>query len=75
MLTLHAFIAKGDDDDEGLCAQLVGQTWMPLIAGDEARLEQLRALAEGIAKASGKKIELVRFVRGQLVETYDGRKS
>lgn len=69
--TLWAFIAK-ENDEEGICAQLVGNTWMPMIGADEKRLAQLRPLAATIAKTTGKRIELIRFVRGALVETFEG---
>lgn len=72
--TLHAFVAKGSDNDEALVAAKLGGTWMPLIAADEARLEQLKPLAQKVAAEAGVAVQLVRFVRGQVVETYDGRK-
>ncbi len=73
--TIWAFVAL-EDDQEGICAQMVvgpgGNTWMPMIGADEKRLEQLRPIAAEIAKASGKRIELIRFVRGAVVETFEG---
>lgn len=76
VLTLHAFLCRDNpDNDEGLVAIQVGGVWFPLIAADERRLEDLRPKAQEIAAQEGKRIELVRFVRGQVLETYDGRKS
>jgi len=73
--TLHAFICRETADDEGLVAIQVGGLWFPLIAADERRVESLRPKAQQIAAETGKRIELVRFVRGQVLETYGGRKS
>lgn len=75
IITLHAFIAKGSDNDEGVVAAKFGDTWLPLIAADEKRLEQLKPLAQKAAAEAGVAVQLVRFVRGQVVETYDGWKS
>ena len=73
---LHAFLCRDNpENDEGLVSMCVGGVWFPLIAADERRLESLRPQAQAIAEKEGKRIELVRFVRGQVLETYDGRKS
>jgi|NGEPerStandDraft_9_1074522.scaffolds.fasta_scaffold125499_2 hypothetical protein len=47
----------GNDGDEGIVA------WhgLPLIAADLIRLQQIRPMAEKVAKASGLSIRLVRF--------------
>jgi hypothetical protein len=72
--TFSAFNAEGDDGDEGLVAELVGGYWLPYIAADERRVEQLRSRVQAIADRRYQRITLVRFVRGQVLETYDGRK-
>jgi hypothetical protein len=69
--TIWAFVAI-DNDEEGICAQLVGDIWMPMIGADEKRLEQLRPIAERMAKISGTRIQLIRFVRGAVVQDFEG---
>lgn len=73
--TLSAFIAKGEDGDEGVVAARLGDTWFPLVAADDKRLEQLRPMAKRIAFETKARIELIRFVRGQVLETIDERGS
>jgi hypothetical protein len=63
-----AFLAVGDDDDEGIMAAHIGGTWMPLIAADRDRLESLRPYAEMAAAISGKGVELVCFEQRVFVE-------
>lgn len=71
--TLWAFVAiDAADDEEGICAQLVGDTWMPMIGADEKRLEQLRPIADRMAKIAGAKIQLIRFVRGSVLQDFEG---
>lgn len=60
---IFAFIAheKGKPDDEGIVGvNLAGEYW-PLVAGDSARVEILRPIAEKIAQVSGKKLVLAEF--------------
>jgi hypothetical protein len=71
--TLWAFVAIDQaDDEEGICAQLIGDTWMPMIGADEKRLEQLRPVAEKMAKIAGTRIQLIRFIRGAVVQDFKG---
>lgn len=71
IVSLWAFVAT-DNDEEGVCAMFHGDTWYPMIGADEKRLEQLRETAAKMSKISGKRIELIRFIRGAVVETFDG---
>lgn len=62
---IHAFIAVDPKDpkgDEGICG-FVGEhdRWIPMIAADKTRLDQLRPVAESISRDMGVKITLVRF--------------
>jgi hypothetical protein len=50
-----------DDRGEGICAILLDGAWTPLIAGDEARLEWLVAQARSLAKATGKRIKIIKL--------------
>lgn len=63
---LFVFIATGNHPDgrvgEGVMAHLDPlQGWIPLVAGDEARLRQLVPIAERVSEASGVPYRLVRF--------------
>lgn len=58
---LWAYVQVGDDGDEGVLAELVGDSWIPLIGADEVRLKQLRPTAEAIAHATGKPVMLRHF--------------
>lgn len=67
--SLWAFLSVDPaDGNEGVCAATIGNTLMPLIAADEARLASLRSHAEKIAKRSGRKIKLVKFTTREEVE-------
>lgn len=58
---IYAFVAVHPDGDEGILGQSIGGVLMPLIGADLTRLQQLRPMAEQIAKESGKVVKLVRF--------------
>lgn len=58
---IYAFIAVHDDGDEAIPAHSMGNLMMPLVGADLTRLQQLRPLAERVAKESGKPVKLVRF--------------
>lgn len=68
IVSLHAFVAVGKDGDEGLVATMKGNTWLPMVAADPARLEQLRPEAEEIARVTGQTIRLVRFTQREEIE-------
>lgn len=70
--SLHAFVAVGEDGDEGVVAFMRGNTWIPLVASDNKRLEQLRPEAAAIARITGKTIRLVRFDQRHELEAFDG---
>lgn len=59
--SLWAFVSIDNDGDEGVCAAMLGDIAVPLIAADEKRLKSLRPLAEEIAARTSKKIVLARF--------------
>ena len=58
---IFAFVAV-DADGEGITGFMnsSGQ-WMPLVGADMKRVEQLRPIAQDIAKQSGKTIRLIHF--------------
>jgi len=66
---IFAFIAEEyGPEDEGICAVKVGNTWMPLVASDGARVESLRSLAQDLANQAGKRIQLVCFDQKTAIE-------
>lgn len=70
--SISAFIAMGDDQEEGIIAMQVDDKWFPMVMADEARLNSLRPFAEQVAKAQKKQISLVRFSVREDLETLDG---
>jgi hypothetical protein len=67
---LYAYVvADADEDDEGVPAFLgPASTWMPMMGADRERAEQLRPVAEEMARRSGKEIKLVRSVALEVVD-------
>jgi len=71
---MYAFIATEADGQEGICAfqtEPVGEVsgmWMPMVGADLARMESLRPMAEKIAKATGKQIEVIKFTNREHLE-------
>ncbi len=67
---LYAWIATEADGGEGVCSVKLGDTHMPLIGADMARIESLRGHAAFVARASGCPVRLVEFsVRRVIAET------
>lgn len=65
---LYAYIAEDNGpDDEGVAAAQAGNMMMPLIGADVGRSKRLRAVAQHVARTTGKRLRLVRFsVREEL---------
>jgi hypothetical protein len=61
--TIHAFIARAADQDEGLAAfrDPVTDTWMPMVAADVSMLNLLRPKALLIAHETQTPIWVARF--------------
>jgi len=55
------FVSVDEDGDEGVCAFMGSQGWMPMVAADEKRLHSLIPVAQEIADARGVKIEVRAF--------------
>ena len=64
---LFAFVCEESPGEEGLCAFLGPDGWLPAVAADQQRIELLRPYAERIAR-SGKRIRLVKFSRREVLE-------
>ena len=65
---IHAFVAVGDDGDEGVIGEMINGVMTPFVCADEARVESLREKAFEIGKHTGKKVKLVRFSTREDVE-------
>lgn len=66
---LWAFVGQAPADDEGLIAERRLGVWLPFVAADDRRLEQLKARAALIPVPSGTRVTLVRFDVRTDVET------
>jgi hypothetical protein len=58
---LHAIVAVGDDDEEGIPAVFTPGGALPLIAADPVRLDQIKAAAQLVADDIGRDFKIVRF--------------
>lgn len=68
--TIWAFVSVDPDDgNEGVCAFHTGEGWMPMIAADIARLDQIRPIAQKIARDRQQAVKLVRFSQRTEEET------
>jgi hypothetical protein len=50
-----------DDGGEGICAVQMNGVWTPLLAADEKRLEWVVAQARDLARATGKRIKIIKL--------------
>lgn len=66
---IYAYICddKGPGD-EGIIGMMNGNTFMPLVGADVARSKSIRKAAEDIARATGKKVKLVKFSTRTVLE-------
>lgn len=65
---IHAWVAIGDDGDEGVIAARFGDAWVPLIGADAERLLALRPFAEDAAVRTGRTVRLKKFSSVETVE-------
>lgn len=70
---LHAFVAKSPSGDEGIIAARIGSDWMPLVAGDDHRLESLKGIAQDMVNQTGQTVRILRFDARTEVETITPR--
>ena len=70
---MYAFVAEDSGpDDEGIVGMGTGLGWMPMVGADMDRVNSLRPIAKGIAKATGKRIKLLHFTKQEVIEFIDG---
>lgn len=73
--SIVAAIAVDEADQmEGICAYRVGDAWLPLVAADEERYDQIRQVAELIADSTGGTVKMVRFTERTEIMEIQGRK-
>lgn len=60
---IRAYVAEDEKGEEGIVAAQMGGVMMPLICADKVRFEQMRPVAQQIARASGKNIKIIQFTR------------
>lgn len=66
---IYAFLSIDEKGNEGVCsAQMPSGNWLPMLAADMARVNDLRNIAEHISKQSGLKIRLCKFSTKTVVE-------
>lgn len=65
--TIHAFVAVGEDGDEGICGVKLQDTWMPMVCADKARIDSLMPVAQNLKK-TGQKVRLVKFTKTEDIE-------
>ena len=66
---LWLFVATHPDGDEGVIAENVGGQWLPFVAADERRLEQIKARVQALPLQPNVTVKLVRFDTRVDVET------
>lgn len=66
------FISMDDDGDEGIPAMMGPDgVWLPLLAADRQRVDDLRPMAQEVATASGREVRLVEFTVMDEVEVLE----
>lgn len=72
---LWAYLSRDENGNEGLCAASVNGMLTPLIAADQARLNNITPIAETIATLTGKTVILVEFTGRNELREINGRSS
>lgn len=66
---MYAFIQLDPlDNTEGVIAFMTGDTWMPMVGADMARVEMLRPIAQQVASNTGTEVKLIRLTAREEVE-------
>lgn len=70
---LTAWLSVDEQDEEGVAAfRAPDGMWMPLIASDSKRREELTAIARGVAERSGRDVYEVQFARMSWADPAEG---
>lgn len=68
---MYAFIVLDDDNTEGIPAFATPSGPMPMVGADMKRVDDLRPIAETIARDMGKKVTLCRFEVRTEIEVFE----
>ena len=68
---IYAYLAVGDDNDEGIPVAHIGDVAVPLVAANGARLEDMREWAQQFATQYGQRVVLSRFTGRTDVEVLE----
>lgn len=70
--SITAYTQIGPDDEEGIIAFLNDDgAWMPMIAADPARLDQLRMFAQVTADITRQPVTVRQFAVGEVIGTIE----
>jgi len=70
---LWAFLSVDETGEGILAAPLMGPgSLMPLVAGDQKRLDLITPIAKEIARDSGRNVRLVKFSQREVIEQFGG---
>jgi hypothetical protein len=67
----YAFVCINERGEERQVSIQVGDTWVPLFCLDFEALPRIRALAQDLARQSGRTIRLLRFTRREQLEVIE----
>lgn len=74
--TVTAFIAVDDDGDEGVMSIKIGDSFYPMVCGDEESIAQMLPHAIEAAKQSGKTFRVLQFsTREDVTSKYQSNSS
>jgi len=66
---MFAFVAEeSGPDDEGLIGFKSGDSWIPMVGADMARVNSLKPVAKQISKITGKSVKVLRFTNREEIE-------
>lgn len=66
---MWAFVSVDEAGNEGIIGFKNGDTWMPLVGADSARIAELRPIANKMARYTGMTIKLIKFTQREDIET------
>jgi len=58
---IWAFLARDQNQMEGICGFYTPDGWLPMVCGDKTRADVLRKIARKIARETGHEVTLARF--------------
>lgn len=70
---MYAFVSVDpEDENEGIIAEFFPHlhAWLPLVAADDARVEQFKPIAKRIAQRLAHPVRLVKFTTREVIEEY-----